>query len=129
MSRTISPASRHNNFHINQNAEVFICWERKSWDQPLLALVFVLGQGMMKDEVVLVEYTAQFSSCHLTECKLPEGRHYFFVTTSLPLCTSVVAQSIQLCPTLRDPVDHALHGVFLAQTLEWFAISFPSGLK
>ena len=35
---------------------------------------------------------------------------------------------LQLCPTLRDPVDHSLpgssvHGIFQARILEWGAIS------
>ena len=35
----------------------------------------------------------------------------------------------QLCPTLRDPMDHRLpgssvHGIFQARILEWVAIAF-----
>ena len=37
----------------------------------------------------------------------------------------------QLCPTLRDPVDHSLpgssvHGIFQARVLEWGAITFSA---
>ena len=41
------------------------------------------------------------------------------------------AQSLQSCPTLRDPMDHgppgfSVHGIFQARILEWVAISFSS---
>ena len=43
----------------------------------------------------------------------------------------VCAQSLQLCPTLCDPMDHGLpgssvHGILLIRILEWVAISFSS---
>jgi len=34
---------------------------------------------------------------------------------------SEVAQS---CPTLSDPMDFAIHGIFQAKELEWGAIAF-----
>ena len=46
----------------------------------------------------------------------------------------VHAKSLQLCPTLCDPMDHSLpgssiHGILQARILEWFAISFSKGLS
>ena len=43
----------------------------------------------------------------------------------------VCAQSLQLCPTLCDPMDHgppgsSVHGILLIRILEWVAISFSS---
>ena len=45
------------------------------------------------------------------------------------VCVCVCAQSLQLCPTLCDPMDcrppgSFVHGIFQATVLEWFAISF-----
>ena len=42
-----------------------------------------------------------------------------------------LAQSLQSCPTLCDPMDHGLpgspvHGILQARILEWVAISFSS---
>ena len=31
----------------------------------------------------------------------------------------------QLCPTLWDPMNSSVHGVFQARILEWVAITFP----
>ena len=41
------------------------------------------------------------------------------------------AKSLQLCPTLRDPIDgsppgSAVPGILQARTLEWVAISFSN---
>ena len=41
------------------------------------------------------------------------------------------AKLLQLCPTLRDPIDSSptgfpVPGVFQARTLEWVAISFSN---
>ena len=44
---------------------------------------------------------------------------------------AAAANSLQLCPTLRDPMDCSLpvssvhvHGIFQARVLEWGAIAF-----
>ena len=45
---------------------------------------------------------------------------------------AICAQSLQLCPTLCEPMDHSLpgptvHGILQAGLLEWVAISFSRG--
>ena len=40
----------------------------------------------------------------------------------------------QLCPTLRDPMDHSppgssIHGIFQARVLEWGAIAFSGKMS
>ena len=32
----------------------------------------------------------------------------------------------QLCPTLSDPMDSSVHGIFQARILEWVAIAFSA---
>ena len=44
---------------------------------------------------------------------------------------AAAAKSLQLCPTLCDPIDGSppgspVHGTLQARTLEWVAISFSS---
>ena len=44
---------------------------------------------------------------------------------------AAAAKSLQLCPTLRDPIDSSppgssVHGIFQARVLEWGAISFSA---
>ena len=48
--------------------------------------------------------------------------------------SAAAAKSLQLCPTLWDPIDSsppgsAIPGILQARTLEWVAISFPNGWK
>ena len=45
--------------------------------------------------------------------------------------TSAAAKSLQLCPTLCDPIDSSppgsiVPGILQARTLEWVAISFSN---
>ena len=48
------------------------------------------------------------------------------------MCTAAAAaKSLQLCPTLCDPIDgsspgSSVPGILQARTLEWVAISFSS---
>ena len=47
------------------------------------------------------------------------------------LSTAAAAKSLQLCPTLCDPIDGSppgspVHGILQARTLEWVAISFSN---
>ena len=44
---------------------------------------------------------------------------------------AAAAESLQLCPTLRDPIDGSspgspVPGILQARTLEWVAISFSN---
>ena len=47
---------------------------------------------------------------------------------------AAAAESLQLCPTLCDPIDgsspsSAVPGILQARTLEWVAISFSNARK
>ena len=47
----------------------------------------------------------------------------------LAAAAATAAKSLQLCPTLHDPMDCSLpgssvHGIFQARVLEWGAIAF-----
>ena len=49
-------------------------------------------------------------------------------------CTAAAAKSLQLCLTLRDPIDGSppgfpVPGILQARTLEWVAISFSNAWK
>ena len=51
----------------------------------------------------------------------------------LPVCAAAAAKSLQLCPTLCDPMDCSLpgssiHGICQARVLEWGAIAFSASL-
>ena len=56
----------------------------------------------------------------------------FFPQTAL--AAAIAAKSLQLCPTLCDPIDSSppgspIPGILQARTLEWVAISFSSAKK
>ena len=49
----------------------------------------------------------------------------------LAVAAAAAAKSLQLCPTLCDPIDgsppgSAVPGILQARTLEWVAISFSN---
>ena len=56
-------------------------------------------------------------------------QHYLLIT--LLACAAAAAKSLQLCPTLCDPIDGSppgspVPGILQARTLEWVAISFSN---
>ena len=53
---------------------------------------------------------------------------------NIPVTVPAAAKSLQLCPTLCDPIDGSppgspVPGILQARTLEWVAISFPNAWK
>ena len=73
--------------------------------------------------------------------KVPHSTKYnlsFICSTAAFLkdsvCTAAAAKSLQLCPTLCDPMDRSppgspVPGILQARTLEWVAISFSNAWK
>ena len=73
-------------------------------------------------------------AAHILRC----SPHLALPLLDLPYLFSIlwvcmrVAKSLQLCPTLCNPMDYSLpessvHGIFQARILEWVAISSPRG--
>ena len=57
-----------------------------------------------------------------------------WLSNSTPRCICATAKSLQLCPTLCDPIDGSppgspVPGILQARTLEWVAISFSNAWK
>ena len=55
-------------------------------------------------------------------------------TAAAAAAAAAAAKSLQLCPTLCDPIDSsppgfAVPGILQARTLEWVAMSFSNALK
>ena len=71
---------------------------------------------------------------HVFVCKQPLFMEYvctFHVCWARHCSAAAAAKSLQLCPTLCDPIDSspsgsAVPGILQARTLEWVAISFSS---
>ena len=69
--------------------------------------------------------------------KMEEERGQGIYTSSLWFCSSeaaAAAKSLQLCPTLCDPIDGSppgspIPGILQARVLEWVAISFSNAWK
>ena len=67
------------------------------------------------------------------------GRRFRIGKTCMPVvnscwCVAAAAKSLQLCPTLCDPIDgrpsgSPVPGILQARTLEWVAISFSNAWK
>ena len=59
---------------------------------------------------------------------------YFLMVYAAAAATAAAAKSLQLCPTLCDPIDGSppgspVPGILQARTLEWVAISFSNARK
>ena len=59
-----------------------------------------------------------------------QGQHFFLGDPAA--ASAATAKSLQLCPTLCDPMDcsppgASIHGIFQARVLEWVAIAFSLG--
>ena len=57
-----------------------------------------------------------------------------WLSNSTPRCICATAKSLQLCPSLCDPIDGSppgspIPGILQARTLEWAAISFSNAWK
>ena len=68
---------------------------------------------------------------HSTESSCFKFPHLHFM---LRFILSAAAESLQLCPTLCDPIDGSppgspVPGILQARTLEWVAISFSNAWK
>ena len=89
-----------------------------------------LSSRMLRNLPVALILTSLGSFCYFTHMALPIG------TTSASratLAAAAAAKSLQLCPTLRGPLDCSLpgssvHGIFQARVLEWVAIAFSATL-
>ena len=71
-----------------------------------------------KNEDFFLSYTVMLQSSETLQISLAEG-------------AAAAAKSLQLCPTLCDPIDYSLpgssiHGIFQARVLEWVAIPFSA---
>ena len=52
------------------------------------------------------------------------GERDFQILTSKLCSSKVKVKVIQSCPTLCNPMDYTVHGIFQARILEWGAIAF-----
>ena len=55
----------------------------------------------------------------------------FWISSSEVYIPAAAAKSLQLCPTLCDPIDDSppgspIPGILQARTMEWIAISFSN---
>ena len=83
----------------------------------------------------VLEWVAMSSS--RASCASPALAGRFFTTIAtweVQKCIAAAAKSLQLCPTLCDPIDSSppgspVPGILQARPLEWVAISFSSAQK
>ena len=74
------------------------------------------------DVIIIIDFEA--IGQHSTGREVSEG-------LAAAAAAAAAAKSLQLCPTLCDPIDGSppgslVHGILQARTLEWVAISFSN---
>ena len=79
-------------------------------------------------------FPTQESNLHLLRLLHCRRIHYLLSYQGIvfPAAAAAAAKSLQLCPTLCDPIDGSppgtpVPGILQARTLEWVAISFSRG--
>ena len=81
-------------------------------------------------------FTSSFLAAQgfFTVCRYHHIFNYCPGDGTYTVSAAAAAKSLQLCPTLFDPMDCSLpgfsiHGILQARTLEWVAISFSNAWK
>ena len=91
-------------------------------------------------QITFVRFALWSFSLNPRTCAVPLERkslfmvHAYRVCCCIPLPAAAAAESLQSCPTLRDPIDGSppgspIPGILQARTLEWVAISFSNAWK
>ena len=116
-------------------------WTRNQARVPCIGRQILIHCGTRELLYSLVFYLEIFFRCKfpkppvcLIKWLFKKKRNVFISTEQIPyknLNTYHAAKSLQLCPTLCDPMDCSLpgfsvHGILQARTLEWVAISFSN---
>ena len=95
----------------------------------------IAGEDMEQEELSL------FWECKIMQPLWKTSRHLTKLSKLLPhpqatvlFAAAAAAKSLQLCPTLYDPIDgsppsYPVPGILQASTLEWVAISFSNEWK
>ena len=110
--------------------------EQKSlWTIPLIFLAFSMIQQMLAIWFLVplpflnpawTSGSPQFTYCWSLAWRI--------LNITLLACAAAAAKSLQLCPTLYDPIDGSplgspIPGILQARILEWVAISFSNAWK
>ena len=90
------------------------------------------------EEVLTTNMLSEERTCGVTNGQMEESQNISlrrWVPRDCPLLYAVTAaKSLQLCPTLWDPIDgsppgSSIPGILQARTLEWVAISLSNAWK
>ena len=120
MTASTTPTQIHSNFPFLNFSPFWPC----------------LGWNVTSSELSLTLY-AVFQPCHFPSqnpCLTIMGTQYISVELFKIFIPAAAAKSLQLCPTLCDPIDGSppgcpVPGILQARTLEWVAISFSNAWK
>ena len=124
-------------FHGQRSLESYSPWGRKGSDMTeqqilslFLSIVFCYSHLWYQLSFLVIGVNIFSLWLNL----LPTGLFLLDITWVLTNKASAAAKSLQLCPTLCDPIDGSppgspVPGILQARTLEWVAISFPNAWK
>ena len=94
-----------------------------AWDQASPWIILESSSESLLLKTVTLALCKCRTSCLLLQTKSQQGSAFS--------AAAAAAKSLQLCPTLCDPIDSsppgsAVPGILQARTLEWVAISFSN---
>ena len=85
--------------------------------------------------LITLIWNLEVETYHITWCESTDFKaQEIFIDSYVSPAAAAAAKSLQLCPTLCDPIDGSppgspIPGILQARTLEWVAISFSNAWK
>ena len=82
--------------------------------------------------LITLIWNLEVETYHITWCESTDFKaQEIFIDSYVSPAAAAAAKSLQLCPTLCDPIDGSppgspIPGILQARTLEWVAISFSN---
>ena len=104
-------------------------WSHIPWFQRKLGMTIFLTVLETRDNSVVNFSSPQILFSYFL---LPWTFLFLFIFLLKYVCAAAAAKSLQLCPSLCDPMDcsspgSSVHGILQARILEWVAMPFSRG--
>ena len=102
--------------------DILLCWCVASVCIPLYTSIHLFCAWLIGNPNKIQIFLSLKQCCYEYSCTVVSW--YIFKNKSLDTDLKVKVKVAQSYPTLRDPMDHTVHGIFLAKILEWVAVLF-----
>ena len=102
------------------------CSQRTTVPNSLLAISWRLFSDL-RGQLHSLPYDPLSSKQVTRPFPFVKNSHSIWILFSRKTASEVQVKVAQLCPTLCNPMDYTVHGIFQARILEWMAVPFFRG--